>query len=198
MSHKALFIILYFTESTDYLTEGLQKSVQYATVLLCSYFLITLSKKIRMHSESELFHFTLTIARAKRTKLSFPVTVQCLFTYITSSLQNQLRSSFLSSRWFSFQLTFNVIRRSSWDPHPLNNFIDPTFFSAFDKISILHIRKGQFRIWEALYENNLLTPLSFWSFVGFIIYSVHQNLILLKIFQHKFWNEPYELFESYS
>ena len=85
-------------------------------------------------------------------------------------MKNQLRSSFLSSRWFSFQLTFNVIRRSSWDPHPLNNFIDPTFFSVFDKILILHIRKGQFRIWEALYENNLLTPLSFWSFVGFKIY----------------------------
>ena len=75
------------TESRVKRTGRLQISVQYATVLLCSFFLITLSKKIRMHSESELFHFTLTIAMTKWTK-DVPGDCQCLFTYITSSLQS--------------------------------------------------------------------------------------------------------------
>ena len=106
-----------------------------------------------------------------------------MFIYISNKQLKQSAAQLISfflvdllSRWHSrsFQSLVQALRDSrSFRAHieirlmNSRTSIDPTIFFVFDRKLTLHIHIGQFHIWEALYENNLLTLRSFWSFVGF-------------------------------
>ena len=147
-----------------------------------------------------------------------------MFIYISNKQLKQSAAQLISfflvdllSRWHSrsFQSLVQALRDSrSYRGHieirlmNSRTSIDPTIFFVFDRKLTLHIHIGQFHIWEALYENNLLTLRSFWSLAGFKIFSKNGNfekmaisrffhqkvsrVPLSKILGIKLWNGPYE------
>ena len=177
--------------------ETYRKVIDKCTVCYRSFmfiFVITLSKKIRMHSESELFHFTLTIARAKRTQA---VPSDCsMFIYIyNKQLAISCEAHFFRlddfhsrshSMSFEGQVKIHILRIILSAQHSFP-FLIKYWFCIFVKVNFVFERPFTKIIFWLLCHSDLLSVSKFIA-----------KTFSLKLFVDKFWNKPYELFESYS